>query len=113
MSWRTVPLLERCDARRYTACVTIPPMSTRTDHEAQPFDGAPVRPAATRRERHLRDGHLTEWRVYERICGTHDRTNVRLVFESDGAIRTLKCFPATWRDMSDDDLLELSAAPPC
>lgn len=89
-------------------------MSMRTDHEAPPFDGAPVRPAPTqRRVRHVRDENLAEWRVYERVCGTHDHTNVRLVFESDAAIRTVASFPDTWTEMTDEELLALSAGPPC
>ena len=88
-------------------------MSFRTHHEALRFEGVPVRPATTpRRERRVRDGNLAEWRVYERVCGQGGNTNVRLVFESDVAIRTLDRYPSLWIELSDDELLALSKGPP-
>lgn len=88
-------------------------MTIRSDDEARQFDVAPVRGATkSRRERHVRDASLREWRVYERVCGQHDVRDVRLVFESDGMIRTLTRFPAEWRQLSDDELLALAAGPP-
>ena len=88
-------------------------MTSRTDHEAQPFEGVPIRGATSpRRERRVRDGSLAEWRVYERVCGQADHGSVRLVFESDMAIRTLARYPSLWSELSDEELLAMSKGPP-
>jgi hypothetical protein len=61
-----------------------------------------------RRERHLvHDG--VEWAVYERTWGDYDRRSaIKLVFESDGAVRIVRSFPAEWFTLSDDELVALS-----
>ena len=50
-----------------------------------------------------------EWAIYERAWGEYDRrSNTRLVFESDGAVRVVRSFPAEWFTLSDDELIALS-----
>lgn len=49
------------------------------------------------------------WFVGERAPRTSDlRRTPHLVFESEGMIRRVRSFPENWRDLSDDDLWELS-----
>ena len=53
------------------------------------------------------DGVL--WLIYELPPSVFDRRNSpSLVFESDGAVRRVRNYPALWRELSDDDLVALS-----
>lgn len=60
------------------------------------------------RTRHLMH-HGVEWLVYERAWGEYDRRSAtKLVFESEGAVRVVRNFPAEWYALTDDELVALS-----
>lgn len=55
----------------------------------------------------MSDGVL--WLVYELRASPLDRRQTAsLVFESDTAIRRVRNYPSTWRELSDDELVALS-----
>jgi hypothetical protein len=55
----------------------------------------------------LHDG--VGWTVYERTWSDYDRRSAtRLVFESEGAVRIVRGFPAEWYLLTDAELVSLS-----
>ena len=49
------------------------------------------------------------WLVYELPPMVFDRRNSpSLVFETDGAVRRVRNYPENWRELTDDELFELS-----
>lgn len=60
----------------------------------------PVRPGA----RLFQDGLMT-WSVYE---DDHSYVGRSLIFESDRIARRVRNYPANWRDLTDEQLAELS-----
>jgi hypothetical protein len=45
------------------------------------------------------------WTVYERADGMLDRrASSSLIFESDGAVRRVRNYPADWRELPDAEL---------
>lgn len=59
--------------------------------------------------RHLVDADGREWRIYERTTGNNPPGAARssLVFDSDGIVRRLWHFPASWSALPDAELLGL------
>jgi hypothetical protein len=59
--------------------------------------------------RHLVDPEGREWRIYERAAGELSPTAGRssLVFDTDGIVRRLWRYPASWSALPDADLLRL------
>ncbi len=59
--------------------------------------------------RHVEDRHGREWQVYERISSAYSPTVGRrsLVFDTDGMVRRLWRYPASWALLSDEALLDL------
>jgi hypothetical protein len=59
--------------------------------------------------RHLVDAEGREWRIYERTTGNPfpgaGRTS--LVFDTDGIVRRLWRYPASWSALPDAELLGL------
>jgi hypothetical protein len=63
---------------------------------------------AQRRARHLVVGGAL-WIVFEMPASPYDRRHApSLIFESDDTVRRVRNFPATWRELSDEDLFALS-----
>ena len=52
------------------------------------------------------DGVL--WLVYEFVQSLDRRQSPSLIFESDSTVRRVRNYPATWRALSDDQLIALS-----
>jgi hypothetical protein len=49
--------------------------------------------------------HGEHWTVYERADPMLDRrASSSLIFESDGAVRRVRNYPANWRELSDEEL---------
>jgi hypothetical protein len=59
--------------------------------------------------RHLVDAEGREWRIYERVAGDPSPGAGRpsLVFDTDGIVRRLWRYPASWSALPDADLLRL------
>jgi hypothetical protein len=59
--------------------------------------------------RHLVDADGREWRIYERTAGAKSPGAGRssLVFDTDGIMRRLWRYPASWSALPDADLLRL------
>ena len=59
--------------------------------------------------RHLVDPDGREWRIYERLAGELSPAAGRpsLVFDTDGIVRRLWRYPASWSALPDADLLRL------
>lgn len=59
--------------------------------------------------RHLVDADGREWRIYERATGENPPGAARasLVFDTDGIVRRLWRYPASWSALPDADLLRL------
>jgi hypothetical protein len=57
--------------------------------------------------RHLVDAEGREWRIYERTQGNPSPGAARpsLVFDTDGIVRRLWRYPASWSALSDAELL--------
>jgi hypothetical protein len=65
--------------------------------------------SATSVERSFLDTEGARWRVYEQAFGDYDRrSGMSLIFASDSAVRRVRDYPASWMELSDDELLELS-----
>lgn len=87
------------------------------DPVGQPFGhigrGASAAPESAR-SRGLADCRVVEtrdgqWRVYELDGGQYDRrASPSLVFESDGVLRRVRDYPPNWRELSDNELMEVS-----
>jgi hypothetical protein len=62
--------------------------------------------------RHLVDAEGREWRIYERASGERSPAGGRpsLVFDTDGIVRRLWRYPASWSALPDADLLRLMDA---
>jgi hypothetical protein len=76
------------------------------------FDAAEssrVRQEALRTARRVTADDGEQWLVYELPPLPFDRRNTpSLVFENERAVRRVRDYPADWRNLSDDALLELS-----
>ena len=48
------------------------------------------------------------WRVYEREDAYDRRRGCMLVFESTDVLRLVRQYPPNWRDLSDEELLDLT-----
>jgi hypothetical protein len=59
--------------------------------------------------RHLVDPQGREWRIYERTAGELSPVAGRpsLVFDTDGIVRRLWLYPASWSALPDAELLRL------
>jgi uncharacterized UPF0160 family protein len=55
----------------------------------------------------LRAGPV-EWAVYEHC---HSYVGRSLIFESDRVVRRVRNYPANWRDLTDEQLREVSLCP--
>lgn len=53
------------------------------------------------------DAAGTFWQVCEVEYALDRRTGRSLVFESDGSVRRVRQYPATWHDLPDDELARL------
>jgi hypothetical protein len=52
------------------------------------------------------------WTVRERAAPTYDRrASPDLIFDSAGAVRRVRDYPADWFDLSDEELYALSWRP--
>lgn len=51
---------------------------------------------------------LEEWRVYEYTGAPQSCGGASLVFENDNVMRRVREFPAHWRELPDEELLQLS-----
>lgn len=72
----------------------------------RPFHTARAIGLASGRVVHTDDG---QWTVYELENGPYDRrSGPSLIFESDGVLRRVRDYPATWRELSDADLMAVS-----
>ncbi|HEY9226674.1 MAG TPA: hypothetical protein VIP11_08515 [Gemmatimonadaceae bacterium] len=57
-------------------------------------------------------GDGAEWRVYELPAGSYDRRgSASLIFESSDAFRRIRTYPSDWRELSDDELYQVSKRP--
>lgn len=60
-------------------------------------------------ERAFVDADGMRWRVFEQSFSAYDRRRgTSLIFSSDAAVRRVREFPASWRSLSDADLVALS-----
>ena len=59
--------------------------------------------------RHLVDADGREWRIYERTAGdpSPEAGRSSLVFDTDGIVRRVWRYPATWLALPDAELLHL------
>jgi hypothetical protein len=59
--------------------------------------------------RHLVDADGREWRIYERTMTDSfpGASRASLVFDSDGIVRRLWRYPASWSALPDGELLRL------
>jgi hypothetical protein len=59
--------------------------------------------------RHLVDAEGREWRIYERTTKDPSPSPGRssLVFDTDGIVRRLWCYPTSWAALPDGELLRL------
>ena len=55
------------------------------------------------------DGDGQRWQVFEKTFDQFDRrSGASLIFESDGAMRRVRNYPANWMELSNDELAALS-----
>jgi hypothetical protein len=64
--------------------------------------------ALSKKEARLLQGEHALWRVYEYPPAFDRRRGPVLVFEADSVVRTVRSFPSSWRELSDEELLAIS-----
>ena len=100
------------DRRRLPCTGSLRRMSSRLVHEEAAISPPAHAVSSFARNaigptRSLTDAQGTFWQVCEVEFALDRRTGRSLVFESEGSVRRVRNYPATWHDLPDDELARL------